>query len=508
MSENYDQRHQPERWQLPHDEYGIALEGTDWEDRPDHNQYYPDIAVPLELENGFSIAANKSQAIWADIYIGKDKPAGTYTGTVEVRDDGVLVDSVPVELTVYDFTLPDDPTSKTMMVYGPGDMNNRYLGEYWPSDAGLLAESAAIIDKHFQMAHRHKISLIDSDMDYDNNRPADAWIDRLDGSLFSEEQGYRGPGEDFGNNVYSIGTYSQWYWQEGGEEAMRFYTDAWEGWFQENFPEVERFLYLIDESSDYEQIEQWAQWIENNPGVGSDLLSMATMFAISAYENTPSLDVPTNPGIIGDTDPVQSAVDYYNSRDDKRIFYYNGGRPAQGSFMIDDDGIALRTVPWAQFKKGIDRWFFWQSTYYNNYQAGEGETNVFQDAQTFGGDTYFDDQNGRSGWNYSNGDGVMFYPGTDTQFPADSYGIDGPIASLRLKYWRRGIQDADYLALAMAENPAATQAIIDEIIPQVLWEYGVAFPEDPTWVRTEVSWSDDPDVWEDARRRLAEIIEG
>ena len=33
------------------------------------------------------------------------------------------------------------------------------------------------------------------------------------------------------------------------------------------------------------------------------------------------------------------------------------------------------------------------------------------------------------------------YPGTDKIFKKQSYGIRGPIASLRLKFWRRGIQD-------------------------------------------------------------------
>ena len=39
------------------------------------------------------------------------------------------------------------------------------------------------------------------------------------------------------------------------------------------------------------------------------------------------------------------------------------------------------------------------------------------------------------------------------------------------------------------------------------WEYGVTDPNDPTWIRTDISWSIDPDDWEAARLALAEIIE-
>ena len=86
--------------------------------------------------------------------------------------------------------------------------------------------------------------------------------------------------------------------------------------------------------------------------------------------------------------------------------------------------------------------------------------------------------------------------------------MSGPIASLRLKHWRRGIQDVDYLSLAAAVNPARTAEIVNEMVPKVLWEYGVADPGDPTWVLTDISWSTDPDTWESARSELAAIIEG
>jgi hypothetical protein len=99
------------------------------------------------------------------------------------------------------------------------------------------------------------------------------------------------------------------------------------------------------------------------------------------------------------------------------------------------------------------------------------------------------------------------YPGTDTRYSEESYGVMGPFASLRLKHWRRGIQDVDYLTLAAAINPTRTAEIVNEVVPTVLWEYGVSDPEDPTWVLTDISWSIDPDDWEAARAELADIIE-
>ena len=237
-------------------------------------------------------------------------------------------------------------------------------------------------------------------------------------------------------------------------------------------------------------------------------MSMATIPLPTAALNTPALDIPTSWVAVALAGEWQSAADRYRADPDKCLYLYNGTRPATGSFAIEDDGVALRVLAWAQYKKAIDRWFYWEATYYHNYQGNTGQTNVYQKAQTYGDLSRVDRVLGETGWNYLNGDGVLLYPGTDTRFPGDSYDVLGPFASLRLKLWRRGIQDVDYLTLAAAINPTRTAEIVDEIIPQVLWEYGVSDPEDPTWVLTDISWSVDPDNWEAARAELAGIIEG
>ncbi|HSV43552.1 MAG TPA: hypothetical protein VLJ10_03270, partial [Candidatus Bathyarchaeia archaeon] len=92
------------------------------------------------------------------------------------------------------------------------------------------------------------------------------------------------------------------------------------------------------------------------------------------------------------------------------------------------------------------------------------------------------------------------------RYPQENYGLDGPIASLRLKLWRRGLQDHEYLTMAAKYDPEAVNTLVQKMIPKVLWEVGVSNPKDPTYVHTDISWSTDPDVWEAARRQLAEII--
>ena len=504
----YDERFTPKRLQRPWTGAGIANSGTGWAQRPDADKFYPEIAVPMEIVPSFSVAANQNQSVFVDVYIPKGAPAGTYSGVVSISENGIVTRSVPVDLVVRGFELPDMPTAKTMVYFEYGDVNDRYLGNRWPNGGTAEAVMAkAVRDRHFSIMHRHKLSLIDGNEGPDAwsaDAPRTEWQDKLNGSYFTAANGYDGPGVGTGNNVYSIGTYGAWKntWTNT-EAGFRTKTDAWENWFQANSPTTERFLYLIDESTDYATQNTWSNWVHNNPGIGKGLATFSTLPLQSAVDSVPTLDIAAS---WFDVAPAswEATLATHLGRG-HRYDQYNGKRPASGSFATEDDGVALRTLPWIQAKKGVARWFFWNSTYYNDYQSGRGQNSLFQNALTFGLDSTVG-VGGRTGWNYSNGDGVLLYPGMDKKFPADSYGLAGPLASLRIKHWRRGVQDADYIALARAKNPTAANAIVNRMVPKVLWENGVADPADPTWQRTDISWPIDPAAWEQARKELADLI--
>jgi hypothetical protein len=507
--ENYDERHVPERLRRPHDQYGIAT--GQWSTRPDAGKHYPDILVPIELHQTFSIAANRSQAIWVDVYIPKTASATRHTGSVTVAVGGGTL-TIPVELNVRNMTLSDIPASKTMLFIGYPDVNLRYVGTRYP-DAGTpqATTSELVRDRHFMLAHRHGIQVIDSNEGPDawtTDAPRPRWIPRLNGTLFTASNGYAGYGESIGNDSFSIGTYGSWPWRSGVTESiMRQRTNNWANWrsgvtlpYLTNF-----FLYLIDESPNHQETEMWARWVRNNPGPGRTIPTFTTIPLPDAAADIQSIGIASSWMAVGDTTSWSQAAATLRNRG-ASITMYNGKRPASGSFATEDDGIALRMIPWAQKKMNIDRWFFWEATYYNDYQGGRGQTNVFRTAATFSGPTRTDTVLGETGWNYSNGDGVLMYPGTDTVYATDSYGVAGPIASIRLKAWRRGLQDMEYLRQAEARDAAATSAIVSRMVPKVLWENGVTDRNDPTWWRGPTSWSNRSDDWEQAREDLMAII--
>ena len=504
----------PKRFQLPSTADGRGI--GSWTNRPDHDKFYPDILVPLELVPTFNIQAGQNQSVWSDIYVPKTAPAGTYTGTVTVREGSEISYTVPVQLTVYNFTLPDVPSAQVMMPFNVNDIMWRYATGYGGYANPLSADGQRILkisDRYFELFHRHKIALLGDNDCAATDSPCPSSVPRYTGSLFSAANGYDGPGVNTPVGIYAVGLFANWSWRfGGGESAMWQHSDNWINWFNQNAPGNKAFLYLEDEPplQDLPQVETWSRWLNENPGPGHNLASMSTLDMVGAHILTPSLSIPATHAGIGScplipfcdsTAITQSAADYYSQTAGKQLWMYNDGRPGAGTLNTEDEGTAVRQMPWAQYKKGVQRWFYWSSNL-------TGTMNLFQSAVTWGSYQFYDSFLGWYGNDgTTNGNGVLVYPGTDVGNRSDSYGFDGPFASLRLKEWRRGIQDVDYLTLAAQIDPAAVKQIVSTVVPKVLWEYPSP-GGDPSYYLGDLSWSADPDVWENARAQLAAIISG
>jgi len=369
-----------------------------------------------------------------------------------------------------------------------------------------------ISDRYFELFHRHKIALLGDNDCPVADHPCSTSVPRYTGQLFTAANGYDGPGVGTPVGVYAVGLYENWPWRGGSEADMWQHTNNWVNWFDANAPGNQTFLYLADEPaySTAPTLEMWSRWMNENPGPGQRMYSMATLDMVAASILTPSLDIAASHAGIGScplvpicdpTGVTQTVADNLMATPGKQLWMYNDGRPGVGTLDTEDDGTAPRTLPWAQYKKGASGWYYWHANL-------TGTSNLFQSATTWGSQTYSDQYLGMYGSNgTTNGNGVLVYPGTDVMNRSDSYGVDGPFASLRLKEWRRGIQDADYLSLAAQINPAAVQSIVNSVMPKALWE-NPAPQGDPSWFIGGISWSADPDVWEAARAQLAQIISG
>lgn len=428
--------------------------------------WIPDALIPLEPADTFSVPASRNQGIWIDVFIPPDTPPGFYSGTLVVEVDGSPAHQIPVELEVLDAVLPDLPSVEAMLFFSGGDgdrdfMYARYSADPW-GDPFELAETMRL--RHYKLSRRHRITMFIGAGD----SPDASLQERIDGSAFSTVNGYAGPGEGLGQDMCSIHTY--------GGTLSGAQAAVWADWFNTHGPDVDYFLYIIDEPGpgDFDYINQVAQealpvpsFVIHGPAAGLDVdiyCTFAASYSIAAADQAEAQG--------------------------KRVWIYNGVRPHTGTFVTDDVAVSPRVNPLIQHKYGIPRWFYWESTYYNDFQGGRGNVNVFQDPINF-----------TNSWgDEMNGDGLLIYPGRDFVFPAEDRGIDGPLPSIRLKNWRRGVQDVEYLVLArQAGEGALADEVLGTLVPRALDEDGLSGGE-------AVPWEEDGEVWLQQRRRLADLF--
>jgi hypothetical protein len=164
------------------------------------------------------------------------------------------------------------------------------------------------------------------------------------------------------------------------------------------------------------------------------------------------------------------------------VWFYQNREPSVGGYTLDDETIGLATWPVIAWKYGLDGAILWECCY-----AGPSK-NVWVDPNN--------SVSGSKGIVHNLAALVMYppYPG--------SAEMTEPIAGIRLKSFRRGAQDYEYLRLL--ENAAGRDAamkLLDTVMGECLHRpnrpYGGAG-----------NWSHNPEEWNRMRKAVLERIAG
>ncbi|MCJ7796610.1 MAG: S-layer homology domain-containing protein [Thermoleophilia bacterium] len=445
----------------------------------------PDALVPFSALPGkggapFDIGASLNQGVWADIYVPRAGAPGIYSGTITVSVQGSPVAAIPLELEVLDITLSDQNHYKSMVFYCRESILERH-------DTGYCTpEMWDMVLEYHRMAHRHRLELIGCG-DWTETEPLKG---TLTGEAFTAAHNYDGPGEGVGNSLFTVNTYGVQF--QDDEASYRTDSDNWVNWFTANAPaDIEYFLYLCDEPGPdmYPWIQERASWIHNNPGPGQNLPVFMTRAPIDSLIGSIDIWCCQAPSYYPDDVAAAQARG-------ERVWLYAGNRPQTPADATDEYGIAFRLKPWIAHYCGIARWFTWESThYYNNRNEidPDGRKNVWVNPITFSEDMG-DGVPCPAGT--GNGDGVLFYPGEDALFPEEDRSYPGPASSIRMKMYRRGIQDVEYMWLAEQSGHASeVQLLLADMLPGVMWDAQAV----PTWSNANADY-------EAARRQLANLI--
>src|SRR5918993_1778109 len=117
---------------------------------PDPTGWKPVQLVPENARRGrggmpVPVRGGHNQAIWIEIYTGRERAPGVYRGTVSVQTDHTRR-SLPVELEVLDFALPDENSMHAML--------------YYSSDQPVLYHGRNLDPEYHRFARRHRVELV------------------------------------------------------------------------------------------------------------------------------------------------------------------------------------------------------------------------------------------------------------------------------------------------------------------------------------------------------------
>ena len=408
------------------------------------------------------IAPRSNGIVWIDIDIPLDQPSGRYEGAIEVRAEARGLSAVPLELEVVDATLPDR-TGRAVAYYDPGDLARR---------VGPDAEA-----RLWQLLHAHRISpLHDATLRADIERQRSA----LDGSLYTSAHGYAGPAVGQGDGVMSLGAYGAL--GAPNEQSLGRVQELADAIAEAKlFESADVFLYAADELCSSSWGRDWRDLLDRSGDPNVRRLRVGW---------TCSDEPTTQPVDIAMLHATFDAEQGRRARDvGKEVWVYNGVLPRTGTFLLDADAVSPRVNGWLGGIFDVPRWFYWQSTFWYG-QHDARAIDPFVEPESLHSD--------QGDW--ANGDGVLVYPATQRDmFEEHSLADDGVLPTIRLKNWRRGLEDAGYFELAEARDAERAHAVASWLIPAAFDEAEAGQP---------ASWGPRGQPFFDARRALLAIALG
>ena len=461
------------------------------------NLYPHTYVMPFDLPDPLNNVGKDqmSQAIWVDIYVPKSRqhaPPGKYTTPITISSDQGRME-LSLELQVWDFELPEESHLKPSI--------------HTDTEINTFAEEMEL--KYYQLARKHRLSISclgyapalkvsGTNVEIDWSRYDARLAKYLDGSAFTDQYGYSGPGygvpteyivlpfDAYPWNLYKIPRgiqlsgkewkfYAPWPVPMPREGLTPEYRAIWKNAFQAyqahfdqhpawNKTEMVVFFNSLDESYDDVSRDRMLYF--------GQLLKESNVPRLKyrvdgSYprETTERLEKILDIANLGLEDCTAANAERFKKQGIQLWYYENGAS------IIDGDGLKCRGLSWFAWKQRTDSWDIWEMDF-NSLRA-------WQYPETY---------------NTQNGAGMLVYRG-------ETMGLDEPAASIRFKGMRRGSQDYEYFWLL--SQTQAGREVVDETVRNVV--HGTF--QDEASLGAPGMWVHDPDEWDRMRVKLGDAIE-
>jgi len=422
---------------------------------------WPDALVPVadaqtgEPRRAFpvDVPAHRHQPVYVEVCVPGDAAPGAYDGELLVRVHDRAAGRVRMRVQVHRAVVP--ATSSLPVTFGVSGKSLLYghFGEKRDDEA-----RRAIVRSYALDALRHRVSL--------------HGMSRIPPMVREDKDGLR---VDFGAWDEEIAPLLDGGALPGGARftsidlrtpdgltgtALRDYYRAVEKHFRERGWLDRLFAYVMDEPKPAQTAELVSRLaaLQAAPGIRrlvtvplrTDLAGLVDIWT----PNLNCLFVKERPR---EFCALQTPREDYRAREEKgeRLWWYqscssHGCRGPMGdardryftgwpSYVIDADGASARVMGWLAFANDIGGELYFDTAHAYNFRAPGAEArDPWDDQYAFGG----------------NGDGTLFYPGRPDRIGGTTH---VPVASLRLKLVRDGLEDYELLRLLAARDAAGAR---------------------------------------------------
>ncbi|MBZ0168992.1 hypothetical protein MELA_00863 [Candidatus Methylomirabilis lanthanidiphila] len=374
---------------------------------------WPDALVPSSVPGGtyqsfpFSVQAGKNQPVLVEVFVPKESPAGTYTGTLTITATGQSPVTMPIILTVWGFTLPDKPA---------------LASDFWGYDLWMTtnysysagADRLTLRNNLYTDLRRHRIGfgLTDSTGPFPN-----ASLD----AVLQQQARIQSPWNMTDVNLQElVGAY-------GADQLFGQHYDE---------PQTVSQINAINDPNG--EVQRYRR-----NGVPELLTVSWSSELINGEYAGWSANVDIFAGVHYALIPFSNAQKKLN--EGKAVWSYSAGmQPNEApTWLLDYNLVHFRMVPWLDYSTGLTGFLYWTPV---NWCGGDPWTNSGIP--------------GSGCESNRNMDGVFYFPGDKVGAP------NAAIPSARLKAIRDGVEDYDYLALlANLGDPILAKSLAKALAP-------------------------------------------
>jgi hypothetical protein len=464
---------------------------------------YPDPLPPLKTP--FALPHNRNQAIWILVHVPESAPAGEYQGTLTVNTNRGRI-TVPLNLTVFDFTLPKSPTLRSGFGIGAWtikryhhlqdveqekqvwDLYMRSFAEHRIAPYSFYAH--APIRVQFVGEGADKKVIVDfSEFD----KAASYYLDEVGFNAFML------PLEGMGGGTF----YERYPGEFGGFKAgTPEYERLWgdyvrqieahlreKGWLDK------AYVYWFDEPEprDYEFVIEGMQRLKRHaPGIRRMLTEQP------------------EPPLYGHVDlwcgltpewTREKAEERKKAGEEVWWYICTGPRAPYIGLFIEHPGVEMRLWGWQTWQYGIQGILIWETTWWTSPTAFPNSLqNPWEDPMSYVSG-YGVPQGTKQFW--GNGDGRFLYPPRRDPNAQHPPAIEPPSPSIRWENLRDGVEDYEYFVLLQKQVERLRGKA-----PASLLKEAERLLEVPEHISKDLThFTTDPRPLLEHRRKIARMIE-